>query len=180
MTINNPPQEAPRSPNVETDISSQQPQVSHPLEGRACLRPSKRSDEALYQNHLPGSRQSSDHYGKHGLQHGPTAAATSAEVCLPDANPAKKPTERSQPAASPVQTERSSCDRTPLSRLSEVSKWRNRIKIILGRLKDWRRMATRYGPMPKGIPFGHRTYGNRHLLIVNPDPHEGSGKLIYP
>ena len=49
-------------------------------------------------------------------------------------------------------------------------KRRNRIEIMFGRLKDWRRVATRYGPMPKGLLLRHRSGCNRHLLAMSPEP----------
>ena len=50
-------------------------------------------------------------------------------------------------------------------------KRRNRIETMFGRLKDWRRVATRYDrQMPKGLPLGNRTRRNRHLLAMSPDP----------
>ena len=49
-------------------------------------------------------------------------------------------------------------------------KRRNRIEIMFGRLKDWRRVATRYDRCPKVFLFGNRTRRNRHLLVMRQDP----------
>lgn len=45
-------------------------------------------------------------------------------------------------------------------------KRRNRIEIMFGRLKDWRRVATRYDPMPDGLLLRHRSRCHRHLLAL--------------
>ena len=47
-------------------------------------------------------------------------------------------------------------------------KRRNRIEIMFGRLKDWRRVATRYAlrQMPNGLPLRHRSRCNRYLLAL--------------
>lgn len=54
------------------------------------------------------------------------------------------------------------------------------IEVMFGRLKDRRRMATRYDPsqrciacrqlMPQGVPFGHRSRRNRNTLVMSPEP----------
>ena len=44
-------------------------------------------------------------------------------------------------------------------------KRRNRIKIMFGRLKDWRRVATRYDRCPN-LPLRRRTRRNRHVLAM--------------
>ena len=38
---------------------------------------------------------------------------------------------------------------TPIKYDMRRNKWRNRIEIMFGRLKDWRRVATRYDRCPK-------------------------------
>ena len=45
-------------------------------------------------------------------------------------------------------------------------KRRNRIEIMFGRLKDWRRVATRYDRCPKGLPLRRRPRRNRHVLAL--------------
>lgn len=42
---------------------------------------------------------------------------------------------------------------TPLRHDKRRHKRRNRIEIMFGRLKDWRRVATRYDKCPKVCPF---------------------------
>ena len=49
-------------------------------------------------------------------------------------------------------------------------KRRNRIEIMFGRLKDWKARGDTLRPLPQGLPVGHRTRGNRHILVMNPDP----------
>jgi len=43
---------------------------------------------------------------------------------------------------------------------------RNRIEIMIGRLKDWRRVATRYDGMPEGLPLSRRPRRNRLVLAL--------------
>ena len=45
-------------------------------------------------------------------------------------------------------------------------KRRNRIEIMFGRLKDWRRVATRYDLLPHRLPLRHRPRSHRALLAV--------------
>jgi transposase len=45
-------------------------------------------------------------------------------------------------------------------------KRRNRIKIMFGRLKDWRRVSPRLRQMPQGFPLSHRSRRNRHVLAI--------------
>jgi transposase len=49
--------------------------------------------------------------------------------------------------------------------LRSNEKRRNRIKIMFGRLKDWRRVATRYDRCPN-LPLRRRTRRNRHVLAM--------------
>ena len=49
-------------------------------------------------------------------------------------------------------------------------KRRNHIEIMFGRLKDWRRVATRYDRVPEGTLICYRPRGYRHLLVMNTDP----------
>ena len=48
-------------------------------------------------------------------------------------------------------------------------KRRNRIEIMFGRLKDWRR-GNPIRPMPEGLPLSHHARLYRHLLAMSPDP----------
>lgn len=41
----------------------------------------------------------------------------------------------------------------PIAEGPQTKKRRNRIEIMFGRLKDWRRAATRYDRCPKGLPI---------------------------
>jgi transposase len=51
-------------------------------------------------------------------------------------------------------------------------KRRNRIEIMFGRLKDWRRVATRYAlrQVSNGLRLRHRPRRNRHLLALIKEP----------
>ncbi len=49
-------------------------------------------------------------------------------------------------------------------------KRRNRIEIMFGRLKDWRRVATRYDRCPKVFLSAIALAAHRHLLAMSPDP----------
>ncbi|GBR44753.1 hypothetical protein GRO01_03030 [Gluconobacter roseus NBRC 3990] len=58
-------------------------------------------------------------------------------------------------------------------------KRRNRIEIMFGRLKDWRRVATRYDRCPTVffILLGNLPRRNRHVLTKSPEPRvSGSGR----
>ena len=58
---------------------------------------------------------------------------------------------------------------------------RHKIENSFARLKDWRRVATRYDPlsamhriacrqwMPKGVPIRMRAGRSRHVMVMNPD-----------
>lgn len=48
-------------------------------------------------------------------------------------------------------------------------KRRNRIEIMFGRLKDWRRIATRYDRCATRLPLRRRPRRNRHLLALKID-----------
>lgn len=41
---------------------------------------------------------------------------------------------------------------------------------MLGRLKDWRPVATRYGPMSQGLPVSNSSHDNPHILVMSPEP----------
>ncbi len=58
--------------------------------------------------------------------------------------------------------------KTPVKYDKRRYKRRNRIGIMFGRLKDWRRNALR--PLSQGLPIGHRTRSICHILGMNPDP----------
>ena len=45
-------------------------------------------------------------------------------------------------------------------------KRRNRIEIMFGRLKDWRRVATPIRQVPEGLPLGDRLGRNRNVLAI--------------
>ena len=45
-------------------------------------------------------------------------------------------------------------------------KRRNRIEIMFGRLKDWRRVATRYDRCSHGLPLRRSPRRNRHILAM--------------
>ncbi|MCW2303557.1 transposase [Rhodovulum sulfidophilum] len=60
--------------------------------------------------------------------------------------------------------------KTPVKYDKRRYKRRNRIEIMFGRFKDWRRVATRYDPLSQGVPLRHRPRSGRHLLVMNPDP----------
>jgi transposase len=59
-------------------------------------------------------------------------------------------------------------------------KRRNRIEIMFGRLKDWRRVATRYDRCPKVFLSAIAPRRNRHLLAMSPDPSGLSIVLLLP
>ena len=42
----------------------------------------------------------------------------------------------------------------------------NRIEIMFGRLKDWKRVATRYAQVPANLPLRNRICRNRPVLAV--------------
>ncbi|EAR52145.1 ISSpo7, transposase [Oceanicola granulosus HTCC2516] len=63
--------------------------------------------------------------------------------------------------------------KTPVKYDKPRYKRRNRIEIMFGRLKDWRRVATRYDRSPKG----HRSRRYRHLLVMSPEPRATCGSL---
>lgn len=41
---------------------------------------------------------------------------------------------------------------------------------MFGRLKDWRRVATRYDRQPKGLPLSRRTRRNGHVQATDGEP----------
>jgi transposase len=62
--------------------------------------------------------------------------------------------------------------KTPVKYDKRRYKRRNRIEIMFGRLKDWRRVATRYDRCPRSS-CQPSPRSNRHLLVMNPDPGKG-------
>ena len=68
--------EAPRAPHVETQVQGKGPKVGRPVQGRARFRPAEGSDGAGHSDHRSGARQSRNHDGQYGLQHGPIAVAS--------------------------------------------------------------------------------------------------------
>jgi len=55
------------------------------------------------------------------------------------------------------------------SKPAKYDKRRNRIEIMFGRLKDWRRVATRCDRCPK-VFLSAAARRNGHVLIMSPDP----------
>ena len=49
-------------------------------------------------------------------------------------------------------------------------KRRNRIERMFGRLKDWRRISTRYAQVPQGLPLGNRSRRNNYILVMSLEP----------
>ena len=56
--------------------------------------------------------------------------------------------------------------KTPVRYDKRRYKRRNRIEIMFGRLKDWRRVATRYDRCPKVFLSANRARRSRHLLVM--------------
>ena len=57
----------------------------------------------------------------------------------------------------------------------ELYKERNKIEQAFGRIKDWRRVATRYDRLPRDVPIRLCSRSNRQVLVVilmNPSNHK--------
>jgi len=65
--------------------------------------------------------------------------------------------------------------KAPIQHDADLYRLRHKIENMFARLKDWRRVATRYDrcPMPDPVPLGLRPRCNRHLLVVSPDSRPG-------
>ena len=57
---------------------------------------------------------------------------------------------------------------------------RHRIENAFGRLKDWRRVATRYGPVRPHLPLSHLHRSHGHLLAAVVSPEPGGCDAPYP
>ena len=53
---------------------------------------------------------------------------------------------------------------------ADIYKQRNRIERMFGRLKDWRRIATRYHRCAHTFMSAICIAANRHLLVMSPEP----------
>ena len=73
------------------------------------------------------------------------------------------------------------CRKKPVHYSKRLYRKRHKIENLFSRLKDWRRIATRYDRwLHPGLPFCHPPGRHCPLLVMSPDPRSGCAVAAVP